>query len=81
MREYYKVGVAHIGERWRKVQIAFGHDIHHCLGADLARREIRILLSRFMARYKTRRVSNVDGWAYLRSNRHQGLPMMKIRID
>ena len=81
MREYYKVGVAHIGERWRKVHIAFGHGIHHCLGADLARREIRILLSSFMARYKTRRVSDVDGLAYLRSNRHQGLQTMKIRID
>lgn len=67
--------------RERNPHIAFGHGIHHCLGADLARREIRILLSSFIARYQTKKVSTVGRLLYLRSNRHQGLQTMKIRID
>lgn len=67
--------------RQRNPHIAFGHGIHHCLGADLARREIRILLSSFIERYRGKKVEALGELSYLRSNRHQGLTAMKIRVS
>jgi cytochrome P450 len=66
--------------REKNPHIAFGHGIHHCLGADLARRELRIMLSSFLKRYEGRRVEPVGELRFIRSNRHQGLASMKIRI-
>jgi cholest-4-en-3-one 26-monooxygenase len=60
--------------------IAFGHGIHHCLGADLARREIRVMLTSLLARLRGKRVEPIGELRFMRSNRHQGLASMKIRI-
>ncbi|HEY9034182.1 MAG TPA: cytochrome P450 [Pseudomonadales bacterium] len=66
--------------RQRNPHIAFGHGIHHCLGADLARREMRIMLASLLQRYRGKRIEPVGELRFIRSNRHQGLADMKIRI-
>jgi len=66
--------------RAKNPHLAFGHGIHHCLGADLARRELRVMLQSLIRRYGHRRVEPVGELRFLRSNRHQGLAEMKIRI-
>jgi len=66
--------------RQKNPHVACGHGIHHCLGADLARREIRVMLSSLLRRFGSRRVESVGELEFLRSNRHQGLASMKIRV-
>ncbi len=61
--------------------IAFGYGIHHCLGAALARMEIRIILQEFIAHFGDRQVSPLGELRYIRSNRHQGVAEARIRID
>jgi len=60
--------------------IAFGYGIHHCLGAALARMEIRIMLEELLEHMKDRRVEAHGGLKFIRSNRHQGVSRMKIFV-
>jgi len=60
--------------------VAFGHGIHHCLGAALARLEIRIILHEFIRLYGDRSVEPVGALRYIRSNRHQGVAAARIAI-
>jgi len=60
--------------------VAFGHGIHHCLGAALARMEIRIILDEFIRMYGDRAVEPVGALRYIRSNRHQGVAEARISI-
>jgi len=66
--------------RDKNPHIAFGHGIHHCLGAALARQEIRIMISSLIRRLRGRRVEAVAPPVYLRSNRHQGIAELRVRI-
>ena len=43
-------------------QIAFGHGIHACLGAALARQEARIALPDLLGRLKNLEVEGIDNW-------------------
>ena len=61
--------------------VSFGYGIHHCLGAALARMEISILFQELLKHLEGSSVSMVGELGYLRSNRHQGVSEMKIRID
>lgn len=67
--------------RKKNPHLAFGHGIHHCLGADLARREMRIMLTTLLERYKGRNIETLGNLEFIRSNRHQGLASMNIRVS
>lgn len=66
---------AFVPERSSSRQIAFGHGIHYCIGAQLARLESRIVLDLLLDRFRSVRVdrdaqlsfhgSNVFGAAHL----------------
>lgn len=66
--------------RNEKPHIAFGHGIHHCIGAALARMEMRILFEEFFARVKNKKVTTAKPLRFIRSNRHQGVAEMDLRI-
>jgi cytochrome P450 len=56
--------------------LAFGHGLHHCLGAPLARKEIEVVLRRSLARFdEVERAGPVE-WG--RSNKHTSLRHLPI---
>jgi cytochrome P450 len=67
--------------REKNPHIAFGHGIHHCLGAALARQEIRIMITSLIKRLRGKKVEAVAAPVYLRSNRHQGISELRLRIS
>ena len=66
--------------RQKNPHIAFGHGIHHCLGAALARMELRTIFLALVERLRGKRVEPVGEIRFIRSNRHQGVADMRIRI-
>jgi cytochrome P450 len=67
--------------RQKNPHLAFGHGIHHCLGAALARMELRVLFLALIERMRGKTVEPVGAISFIRSNRHQGVAEMKIRIS
>jgi len=59
--------------------LGFGHGVHYCLGANLARLEIRILLEEFLPRFSEDRLVEPVEWT--RSNRHTGLRRMILELS
>ena len=51
--------------------LGFGHGVHYCLGASLARLEIRVLFEELLARFESICVVRPVEWT--RSNRHTGI--------
>jgi cytochrome P450 len=51
--------------------LGFGHGIHYCLGASLARLEIRVLYEELTTRYRSIEAAGPIEWT--RSNRHTGI--------
>jgi cytochrome P450 len=58
--------------------LGFGHGVHYCLGASLARLEIRILLEELLPRFETYRLVEPVEWT--RSNRHTGIRRMQLEL-
>jgi cytochrome P450 len=58
--------------------LSFGHGLHFCLGANLARLEMRVLFEELLATFVGYELVEPVEWA--RSNRHTGLRHMKIRL-
>lgn len=58
--------------------LAFGHGVHHCLGASLARTEIAVVLEELLARGIDLEADGPVEWA--RSNKHTGMRRMPVRI-
>jgi cytochrome P450 len=58
--------------------LAFGHGVHHCLGASLARLEMRIVLGALLDRYD--RIDQAADPEWTRSNRHTGLRRLDLTL-
>ena len=58
--------------------LGFGHGIHHCLGASLARLEIRVVLTELLARVDTVELAGAVEWT--RSNKHTGIRRLPVRL-
>ena len=56
--------------------LAFGHGVHHCLGASLARLEIRVLFAELLPRFGGCQLLQPAEWT--RSNRHIGLRHLHV---
>lgn len=51
--------------------LGFGHGVHYCLGANLARLELRVLFEELLDRFASVRLTKPVEWT--RSNRHTGM--------
>jgi cytochrome P450 len=57
--------------------LGFGQGIHYCLGANLARLELRVLFSELLGRFGTVDVGSVE---WTRSNRHTGIRHLVVEL-
>jgi cytochrome P450 len=58
--------------------LGFGQGVHYCLGANLARLELRVLFEELLARFGDVRVVAPVEWA--RSNRHTGIRHLVVEL-
>jgi cytochrome P450 len=58
--------------------LAFGHGAHHCLGASLARTEIRVVFEELLPRLDEIEPDGPVEWA--RSNKHTGMRHLPVRF-
>jgi cytochrome P450 len=58
--------------------LAFGHGIHFCLGAGLARLEMRVLFEELLPRVRSVELTGPVEWT--RSNRHTGLRHLPVTL-
>ena len=59
--------------------LGFGHGLHFCLGASLARLELRVTFEELTARVERLEPTGVPEWT--RSNKHTGLRHVPLRLD
>lgn len=58
--------------------LGFGQGVHYCLGANLARLELRVLFEELLPRFRTARLVAPVEWT--RSNRHTGMRHMFVEF-
>jgi cytochrome P450 len=58
--------------------LGFGQGLHYCLGANLARLELRVLYEELLARFAAVRVVQPVEWT--RSNRHTGIRHLVVEL-
>lgn len=58
--------------------LGFGQGVHYCLGANLARLELRVLFEEMLGRYGSVRLARPVEWA--RSNRHTGIRHLVVEL-
>ncbi|MFV8162260.1 cytochrome P450 [Mycobacterium sp. 134] len=58
--------------------LGFGYGIHYCLGANLARLELRVLFEEVLARFSSARLVKPVEWT--RSNRHTGIRHLVVEL-
>jgi cytochrome P450 len=61
--------------------VAFGHGIHFCLGAALARLESRVALTEFLERVKSFELASVEPWEPRKGLHVHGPTHLPIRFD
>jgi cytochrome P450 len=59
--------------------LGFGQGIHYCLGANLARLELRVLFEELLGRFSSVRVVKPVEWT--RSNRHTGIRHLVVELS
>ena len=58
--------------------LGFGQGVHYCLGANLARLELRVLFEELLSRFGTVQVVRDVEWT--RSNRHTGIRHLVVEL-
>ncbi|WP_445167396.1 cytochrome P450 [Mycolicibacterium sp. Dal123E01] len=64
--------------RKRNPHLGFGQGVHYCLGANLARLELRVLFEEMLHRFTSVRLVQPVEWT--RSNRHTGIRHLVIEV-
>jgi cytochrome P450 len=59
--------------------LGFGQGVHYCLGANLARLELRVLFEELLARFSSARLIKPVEWT--RSNRHTGIRHLVVTLQ
>jgi cytochrome P450 len=59
--------------------VGFGHGLHYCLGASLARLEIRVLFEELLPRFPAVALAGPVEWT--RSNRHTGIRRLDLTLS
>ncbi len=59
--------------------LGFGQGVHYCLGANLARLELRVIFSELLSRFSSMRLAAPVEWT--RSNRHTGLRHLMVVME
>ncbi|MBU9763202.1 cytochrome P450 [Mycobacterium sp. TNTM28] len=59
--------------------LGFGYGIHYCLGANLARLELRVLFEELLTRFSSARLVKPVEWT--RSNRHTGIRHLVVELS
>jgi cytochrome P450 len=65
-------------ERKPNPHLGFGQGVHYCLGANLARLELRVLFEELLARFSSVQVTKPVEWT--RSNRHTGIRHLLVEL-
>ena len=58
--------------------VGFGHGLHHCLGANLARLELRVMYETLLERVTTLELAGPVEWT--RSNKHTGIRHLPVTV-
>jgi len=58
--------------------LGFGQGVHYCLGANLARLELRVLFEELLGRFSSVQVAKPVEWT--RSNRHTGIRHLEVEL-
>jgi len=63
--------------------VGFGHGIHHCLGANLARLEMTVLFDELLSCMQSRQLTLIPNGPveWTRSNRHTGFRSMPVLVE
>lgn len=59
--------------------LGFGQGVHYCLGANLARLELRVLFEELLTRFSSARLVQPVEWT--RSNRHTGIRHLVVELS
>jgi cytochrome P450 len=59
--------------------VGFGHGLHHCLGANLARLELRVMFEALFDRFSTIELAGPVEWT--RSNKHTGIRHLPVTVS
>lgn len=66
-------------ERKPNPHLGFGQGVHYCLGANLARLELRVLFEELLGRFSSVQVVKPVEWT--RSNRHTGIRHLVVELQ
>lgn len=74
---FERAGMFDVGRK-PNPHLGFGQGVHYCLGANLARLELRVLFEELVQRYTAIRVVKPVEWT--RSNRHTGIRHLYVNL-
>ena len=70
----YDLGLANVS-----FPVGFGHGLHHCLGANLARLELRVMFEAILERCAAITLAGPVEWT--RSNKHTGIRHLPVTVS